>query len=73
MINYNFTKDCKHFAHLSVLSFRQSALLMTNKLTDTHSSELFSYNTKKALICFLLVNISFTKNEEINKSVLQAN
>lgn len=36
MINYNFTKDCKHFAHLSVLSFRQSALLMTNKLTDTH-------------------------------------
>lgn len=61
MIHYNFTKDCKHFAHLSVLSFRQSALLMTNKLTDTHSSELFPYNTKKSFDLFSSCKHKFYK------------
>lgn len=73
MINYGFTKDCKRFCTLSVLPFRQSALLMTNKLIDTHWSQLFPDNTKKiVLTCFLLVNISFTpkkknQNEELIK------
>lgn len=47
MMNYNFTKNCKHFAQLSVLSFRQSALLMINKLTNTQLEWTTSRQYKK--------------------------
>lgn len=61
MMNYNFTKNCKHFAQLSVLSFRQSALLMINKLTNTQLEWTTSRQYKKCFFIISLVNIFMEK------------